>query len=471
MIRDFIHALGEIFEDLLSEWETWFFLILFGLIPFFVIISSSSNQVLYRFIRFLELTWWFWIFWILFPFARSLFLYWRQELFKNSIEWMLLELKVPRQIEKSSQAMEQVLDALHSLRNSPGTIKEKYWDGEITRWFSLEIVSFGGEIHFYIRAYKKLKRLIEVAFFSYYPDIDIIEVPDYINELPSNISELKEKGLDLFGTEMILSKEEAYPIKTYADFENETEEKNFDPLSTFLEFLARLKKDEFAALQILIAPADLKEWKEKWEPLVEKLRKATPLSIGETKEAAPGFSFRSPGQTETLKAVEKNLSKPAFETLIRVLFIAPEENFDTAYARKNLMGSFNQYTALNLNSFKANADITPLATMWKKPYLFAKKRIMYRKERLLLNYKKREMPPPLNIAKLWTSSFFYSNFSSKTFKMSTECLATLFHLPTAILMTEPFIRHLESRRVGPPAGLNIFGEEEEIKKFYQPHHG
>jgi len=34
-----------------------------------------------------------------------------------------------------------------------------------------------------------------------------------------------------------------------------------------------------------------------------------------------------------------------------------------------------------------------------------------------------------------------------------------------VVVTEPHIRHLESRRAGPPAGLSIFGEEKEIEKF------
>ena len=48
---------------------------------------------------------------------------------------------------------------------------------------------------------------------------------------------------------------------------------------------------------------------------------------------------------------------------------------------------------------------------------------------------------------------------------NTEAIATLFHLPTAVVLTAPHIRRIESRKGGPPAGLAIFGDEEEIEKF------
>lgn len=134
--------------------------------------------------RFLKRTWWLWFFIIIFRLFLETWLHWRQEVFKEDINWVLLELKIPRLIEKSSKSMEQVLAALHSLRNSPGNLREIYWDGEVTRWTSLELVSFGGEIHFYVRCYAKLRSLVEAAFFSYYPGLDIIEVPDYISRFP-----------------------------------------------------------------------------------------------------------------------------------------------------------------------------------------------------------------------------------------------------------------------------------------------
>ncbi|MEK7555014.1 MAG: hypothetical protein AAB518_03470, partial [Patescibacteria group bacterium] len=157
----------------------------------------------------------------------STWLFWRQTLFEHSIQFVLLELRIPREVRKSPRAMEQVLMAIHSLRNTANDLQEKYWDGEVTRWYALEIASFSGETHFYIRTYHKQRRLVEAAFFSYYPDVEVVEVPDYIDRMPASIAEMEEQGYDVWGSEMKLAKEDAYPIRTYTDFEAPDEERQF----------------------------------------------------------------------------------------------------------------------------------------------------------------------------------------------------------------------------------------------------
>jgi hypothetical protein len=167
-------------------------------------------------------------------------------------------------------AMEQVLAAIHSLRNIPGNPQEKWMTGEVTLWYSLELVSIGGAIHFYVRSYRKQQPLIEAAFFAYYPDIEVVEVEDYVKQLPENVTELYESGYDLWGIELILNKDDAYPIKSYLDFEAPEEEKQFDPMSHFLEVLGKVKREETVAIQIVIAPAGAK-WREEGERLIEEL--------------------------------------------------------------------------------------------------------------------------------------------------------------------------------------------------------
>lgn len=452
-----------------------------------IIIISSVFQ-------FLALTWWFWAFVIFLPIFVSLWLHWRQEMFKNSVKWVLLEIRIPRLVIKSAKAMEQVLMAMHTLRNAPGDLQEKYWEGEVTRWFTLEIVSFGGEVRFFVRAYAKQKDLIEAAFFSYYPDVEVVQVDDYVDKLPQNLSDLYERGLDMWGTEMLLSREDAYPIKTYPFFEEVTEEKTLsarlDPISTFLEVLGKVKKGELVGIQILIAPAG-PEWKDKWASLLDGLRERTEdstptafrtavdfpgggplpaLSVigGEDKKSGTDFlrSFsRTPGEIDVLEAVEKNLSKPAFDASIRFIYFSPKSIFYDSFARRGLVGAFNQYAVLNLNSFRQNYQISTRTRFWHWPHLFPDLRNEYKKQRLLSSYLKRGVPPETFMGRLITSHPFNLNFASRRFAMNVEGLATLFHPPTAVVLTTPHIKRVESRKTGPPAGLAIYGEEEEIEKY------
>jgi len=405
--------------------------------------------------------------------TKSTWLYYRQQLFQNDIRWVLAEIKIPRTIMKTPRAMEQVLASIHALRNFAGDLREIYWDGEVTRWYSLETVSFGGETHFYIRFYWKQRGLVEAAFFSYYPDIELIEVEDYISQLPNSIEDMYQQGYELWGTEMTLAKSPGYPIKTYPEFlDSSEEEKQFDPMSSFLEVLSKVKKEEIVGIQILAAPKG-NEWREDFEDFVESLRE-TKISVKKMEQATPdGQQFkdftrslmRSPGETDVLKAVENNLSKPAFDTLIRFIYFSPKSLFYDSFARRGLTGAFNQYSALDLNSFKQNYSMGTRVRFWNWPHIFPGLRNEYRKQRLLFNYRHREMPPETWMGKLISSKFFHPNFACHTYPLNTEALATLFHPPMGIVLTAPHIQRIESRRAGPPAGLAIYGEESSIDRF------
>ncbi len=470
MIGNLFSEIGSFFEELFRREEFWVVLFLLGMGGAIVAPKVSAGGIEDALLYFLGQTWWLWLFLILLPIFESTWLHWRQERYIEEIEWVLLELRMPRHVEKSPQAMEQVFAAIHSLRNAPADLKEKYFDGEVTKWFTFEMTSFGGEIHFYVRTYARLRNLVEAAFFSYYPDLDIVEVPDYVDRYPDTVHGMYEKGLDMWGTEMLLKKKDFYPIKTYADFESPDDEKKFDPISTFLEVLGKLNKDEFVGIQILIAPQSSEEWAEKYEEDVKKLRepegkKRKFISPEGTEQEYETMAIRSPGQTDILKAVEKNLSKPAFETVIRFIYISPKATFYDSYPRRGLVGAFNQYGSLDLNSFVQNYAVSTRARIWNKPYILPSTRVEYRKARLLINYRSRMVPPETTMGRIITSYLLNWNTVSKRFTINTECLASLYHVPTIVVLTEPHIRHLESKRAGPPAGLAIFGEDEEVEPY------
>ncbi|MFH1246415.1 MAG: hypothetical protein V1489_01395 [Candidatus Liptonbacteria bacterium] len=449
-------------------------------------------------VQFFNYTWWFLLFLILWPLFKNTWRFWREETYIHSNEMKLihLELKMPREITKNPQAMEQVLNGIHQLRNAPGNLEEWWVDGEVTKWFVFEMVSFGGEVHFYVHGYHKQRHLIEASFYAFYSDLELVEVEDYMSRLPISVREMHAQGYDLWGSEMIYTRQEkgdkfasAYPIKTYKDFESPDEEKQYDPISQFVEILGKVKPEEIVGVQILIAPAE-DGWSNRYHELVAKLRATEkesvragrgslfgqmtfpggPMPAAVQKEEKPQpikFMMRTPGETDTLKAVEENLSKPAFETLIRFMYLSPEPMFYDSFPRRGLKGAFNQYSAYDLNAFTMNNDISTRVKIWDKPYIFPNKRVEYRKARLLYNYRHRLMPPENWVGKLLTSYFYNWNFGTKLMHMTTQCVATIFHPPTAAVLIAPHIQRVESRRVGPPAGLAIFGGETDIEKFQE----
>jgi len=416
----------------------------------------------------LEFIWPFVAFVFLVIILRSTWLFWRQSIFEHTIPFVLLELRIPREVRKSPKAMEQVLMAIHSLRNVATDLQEKYWDGEVTRWYSLEMASFSGETHLYVRTYVKQRPLVEAAFFSYYPDVEIVEVPDYTEQLPVTVREMYDQGYDTWGGEMVLEREDAYPIRTYESFEAIEEEKQVDPISVFLEVLGKLKKGEFIGIQILLAPA-ADDWGEEWEHLVEKLRETSKKEKRHGPEGAlemfSRFIARSPGQTDVLKAIEQNLSKPAFETLIRFIYLSPKATFYDSFARRALKGCFNQYAALDLNQFGRNEKTATRTRMWYFPYVFPNVRNEYRKQRLFYNYIHRVIPPETFMGRVITSTFFNWNSHTRWTHITTACIATIFHPPTHMVLTAPHIQRVESHKASPPAGLPIYGDEKDIEQF------
>lgn len=465
MFKGIIEEIGSIFIELFKKEEMWLlvFLLTFSGFAIFNLSDITFANLWNIFLRFFSLTWWFWLFIFLWLLFVPLLLFWKREAFKKSLKFTLLEIKIPRLIEKSPQAMEQVLSALHVVSGRPGNLSEKYIGGECEIPISFELINYGGETHFFVRVREKHRNLIEAAFFSYYPDVEIISARDYVLNLPSNLDELQKQEKDLWGIEMKLDKEEAYPIKTYQSFESIMEEKQFDPISSFLEVLGKLKKEEMAGIQILTIPKNSK-WKDKWKKFVEELKK-TPANLPQISSEEQIRQIKSPGQTDVLKAVENNLSKPAFDTVIRIIYISPKTMFIDSFVRSGLLGAFNQYSALNLNSILKNSATDTRADVWHWPYVFPKVRSVYQKQRILLGFYSREMPPAVWLWRLITSKLLNPNFLSKSFVMTTEEIATLFHPPTSMVLTTPHIQEVESKKAGPPAGLAIFGDEKDIERF------
>lgn len=95
------------------------------------------------------------------------------------LDWIMLEVRLPRMIDKSPKAFEIAANAFLQ----GGGISNRFsifWKGNMPIYFNLEIVSFEGDVHFYIRTQKKFKDLITNNIYSQYPTVEIMEVPDYM---------------------------------------------------------------------------------------------------------------------------------------------------------------------------------------------------------------------------------------------------------------------------------------------------
>ncbi len=163
-------------------------------------------------------------------------------------ETVLLELKLPKDITKSPAAMEIIIDALS--QPGVGSYIDVFLKGRVRSWFSLELVSIGGQVKFFIWTQKKFKNIIESQIYSQFPTVEIYEVPDYALQIPFDTEKYS-----FWGMQLSLSKPDVYPIKTYIDYnlnKDPKEEYKIDPITPLLEFLGSVKHGEQVWIQILI---------------------------------------------------------------------------------------------------------------------------------------------------------------------------------------------------------------------------
>jgi len=399
--------------------------------------------------------------WVIAPIA--LFLIWRQlwftlvrERYATSIEWTTLELKIPNMVERTPKAMEQVFGGLHSMRTSVN-FKEKWWDGKHQQHLSLEIVGEQGSTKFFVHTPVKYKKLLQSQLYAQYKDIEITEVEDYTKQLPVY---LPNEEFDLWGTELIFTKEDAYPIRTYRHFEEpSTEKKYIDPLASLAEVLGELSPEEHIWVQMLIRPAG-DQWQIAGQRLIDRLigkkQKKSPTNLFEgifqffvdltlalivtPKELNPKdekqvpeslMQHLPPGMKDTVAALEESISKHGFETVIRILYIAPRATF----AQDNIsavLGAFKQFSTYNLNGFRPNSRISPSVD-----YFFKKTREHSRKVAL----------------HQWACDRSFRDVTArKRMIMNTEELATVYHIPSVVLEV-PTLPKITAKKAEPPTGL------------------
>ncbi|MBI3633364.1 MAG: hypothetical protein HY226_03680 [Candidatus Vogelbacteria bacterium] len=360
--------------------------------------------------------------------------------FISKLDWVLVEVTLPKETFKSPRAMEVVLGAFHQ---APGiNILEQYYLGNVRPWSSLEIASINGHVHFFIRILKKYRVAVETHIYSQYPTAEIHEVSDYVYGVPYL---KKDSGWQLFGTEFKFTKEDAYPIKTYVDYgldKDPKEEFKVDPMTSALEFMGSVGPGEQVWFQILIMAAqkrfrkpgtylEMQDWVGDSKALLDKLMKRDKL-----KDAVmlSNEILLSPGERSIVEAIERQISKMGFDCGIRIVYLAEKDKFNPANI-SGLMSVVKQYNSLNLNGFKP-ARYTSYDP-WQDPF---GKKLPKAKEAIFEAYCNR--------------GWFYPPYSRLPFVLNTEELATIYHFPGAVAATPTFAR-AESKRGEAPVNLPI----------------
>ena len=395
--------------------------------------------------------------------AKYFYLWWiHWEVWYKEMTWIMLEIVPPSEILKPHRAMEDFYNVLWHIIDAPNW-REVWCEGELVNgpfWYSVEIASFEGEIHFYLRIVREHRAAFESQLHAHYPDAEILEVEDYTKKAPKNVP---SKDYEMYGEDFVLAAPDPYPIKTYKYFEikpEETEEeRRVDPLLSLLESMAKLGKGEQLWLQMIVAPItnDDVPWVSQGKGIIEELtgRKVPQKSKSIVSEAfnlvvhdkmpfeqdkkeesiIPTEMKLTPGERETVYAVEQKIAKLGFRTCIRSIYIthrgayfSPNGKIPRTY--------FVHFSTQDMNYIRFWGKTRP-----KIHYFFRKRRVYARKRAILRKYISRF--PPL----------FPKRTGPGTMVLNAEELATIFHLPGKAALLPPGVPRTSARSGVPPASI------------------
>ncbi|MFA5047707.1 MAG: hypothetical protein WC516_01555 [Patescibacteria group bacterium] len=384
----------------------------------------------------------------------------RQGQYAGKWKWAMLAINIPKEIEQTPKAAENIFTALIGAQSNPNLI-DKYWDGKIQESFSFELVSMGGYVQFLIRTPLHFRDLVESAVYAQYPDAEINEVEDYT----TNYKKIRfpNKEYNLWGTEFVLTKDYPYPIKTYTEFEHTLSQSLVDPMAGLLEIMSRFSLDEQLWLQLVVTPVP-PVWGEKAKEVVKKLmgqeykapetwsdKLAKP--VGYVSDVAMSFSnelfgpggevkkkeedqwkmFKmSPGEKTILEGVQHKLSMPPLKAKFRLVYLAKNEVFAKGRGVAAVIGALQQFNTAGSNGFKPGKRTKTAAD-----YFRVKQRVSHRQNKILRHFISR--------------TNFYGESADNLF-LNAEELASIWHFPV-LTVKASLVEKIQNKKTAPPTRL------------------
>ncbi len=430
---------------------------------------SSSIPLVAGFLWQIFRNWW----WLFAPFILwkpfvFLWQWWKTYWWLRTVyKPVLMEIKLPKQTLKPIRAMEDVFNSIHGVVYHPPDWWERNIDGQVQTSIIFEIVSLGGEIHFYVRCHNGYRDAVESSIYAQYPEAEITTAVDYAKNVPQD---LPNNEWNMWATDYKLVKKDFYPIGTYKKFETEKErfeEKIVDPVATLLEGFSKVKPGEQFWIQIACSPISedsaaewIKQAQEERDKLARRevktpagakpiILEATELLLtGKTPEEKkpeeqpiiPPEMKLTPGERIVLSAIEEKISKPIFSTNIRFIFLGKRDVFNKGNFRIGF-SFFGSYATSNLNQL---VPFGPTISKVKRGRFLPinkliPRRLYLRNRRMFRNYVSRLAP-------------LFPRTPSKEIKfmLNTEELASLFHFPSWKTSPVPTVQRVESKRTAPP---------------------
>jgi hypothetical protein len=394
--------------------------------------------------------------------------HYRQERFIAGIKWTLLEVQVPREVLKSPAAMELIFSNAFYHKSMKG-FWEQFIQGAPWFWFSLEIVSIDGRVHFFIRTPSRMRDLVETQIYGQYPQAKVIEVDDYAMHIPQYT---KDGDWNMWGCEFTKLNPDFVPIRTWKDFGDEMktgvkEELKVDPITPTIEFMGSLPKGQQLWIQIIIRQNIINYHSHKTGKHVDFYTAAgeymheilRPYTRNQKNDAGDpiGSDVRTPDLMKPIiKGITDHMGLIHFDCGIRMITLSnkklcTDDQFNNLRRASRLL--FRQYAAPRLNELN-RVNSTQFDAPWSDPTGLALTKI---KKRMLDWYRLRIFfHPPIQYAVSYPEvlSAFFPSGKPRPFVASVQELSTIFHFPGMVSET-PSFKRIESKIAKPPSNLPI----------------
>ncbi|MEN9337699.1 MAG: hypothetical protein RIQ41_13 [Candidatus Parcubacteria bacterium] len=459
----------------------------------------------------------------------------------SGLDWVMLEIKLPREIFKSPYATEVAISSLLQT-GGVGTWYAREIKGAMPVFASLEIASTEGIIHFYVRIQRKFRPLVESNFYAQYPGIEITEAQDYTSvlqyhHLTKDVAMWGESyKLDASWEPWNWEKGERYvdpkdsskkysmkadflPIKTYVDYgldKDPKEEFKIEPLAPLLETMGSLGKGEHLWYQVLLQSEALYNGTKmpkmyhnevtheamSLSKMVEEFKKSirvegfTPagqmitekIDIDENGNPVPKKVLNeepivktkkemdlSTDDKDKLESINKKLAKPIASAIIRLMYVVDKNkaSFNPALIQNIL--AFPKPFEGRFNKLTMGKTSDPYEYPWEN---FRNRRVPWRSEEFFEAYVEREGFFPhiegrdsldkledtffwgfsMKTRKTWRMLFeaimfpFHHPHADEITALNMEEVATIWHLPGAIITT-PTLPRIDSAKAVAPVNL------------------
>ncbi|MES2931129.1 MAG: hypothetical protein V4682_00335 [Patescibacteria group bacterium] len=388
-----------------------------------------------------------WIPIVLYPFTLKRYIDANKLAFIAKQDHVLLEIKMPRDTRRTPLAMETVFSSMH-IGGGETTWYKRIIEGRSRPWYSYEIASIGGRVHYFVWMRAGWRRPFESYIYAQYPGVEVIEAMDY-----SRLIDPSHEPYTMTAFEFMKTKPAPYPIKTYVEYgldKVQKPEEQVDPLAQMLEVMGSLGPKEQLWLQFVVrihkgekyGEDQKRTWKDEAKEVLSELKEEDAVTneyvdANGVKKTSVSYPNPTRAMASRIEAIEKNTGKQAYDVGIRGIYCAPK---DSAYGTMGgvLVNLFKPYNSEQFNS------LMPSNGRWSNhfnDYPWEDKHghhAAHANHGVLEFYRMR--------------AFFHPPYIGEYNVMSIEELATMYHVPSSSVTT-PSLPRIQSTTSEAPSNL------------------